>query len=173
MFVKRSLREELDCLITFFGIRFLCLLPVINRFLKICLSTLFAALLNLFLPIRSNHHPQVLQSGLPIYVRKELLLSQKLVQVHRILFHAIDQYLYSMESHCLEATIFLRVFSLKMNTGSSSEHQNKSSITHRHERCVFITRVAQVNVKTWKKIFGQQSKLQAIKRQVIHVLSSS
>ena len=68
MFVKMSLRDRLDCLVVFVGMILLCLLlllavlpyassllrlpsPSPNCFLSVCLPTLFAADLKVFLPL--------------------------------------------------------------------------------------------------------------------------
>ena len=50
MFVKMSPRDQLDCLVDFVGITLLCLLPLPNCFSRVCFPTLFAAVLNHFLP---------------------------------------------------------------------------------------------------------------------------
>ena len=61
MFVKMSLRDRLVCFADFVGMNllacrlaialFLFLLPLPNCFLKVCLPTLFAAVLKFFLPV--------------------------------------------------------------------------------------------------------------------------
>ena len=51
MFVKITLRDRLDCLVEFVGMILLCLLPLPNCFLSVCLPTLFAADLKDFLPL--------------------------------------------------------------------------------------------------------------------------
>ena len=57
MFAKRSLRDELDCVVDFDGMIVLCLLPPVrlrlpspNCFFRVCFPTLFAADLKDFLP---------------------------------------------------------------------------------------------------------------------------
>ena len=60
-----------------------------------------------------------------------------------------------------------------MNVGSFSEHQNKTSDTHRSKRYFVTTRVSQVNVNTMKRSFEQRSELQVGKYLIVHVLSSS
>ena len=56
MFVKMSLRDRLDCLVDFVGIILLCLLrqPSTNCFLRVCFPTLFATVLNFFLPLTTS-----------------------------------------------------------------------------------------------------------------------
>ena len=68
MFVKMSLRDRLDCLVHCVGMIFLCLPPLIclfpvrlrlpcpssNCFLRVCLPTLFAAVLKFFLPLTTS-----------------------------------------------------------------------------------------------------------------------
>ena len=51
MFVNMSLRDQLDCLVDFVGMILLCLLPLPNCFFRVCFPTLFAAVLNDFLPL--------------------------------------------------------------------------------------------------------------------------
>ena len=64
MFVKMSLRDRLICSAGFVGMTLLALLfllppvllrlPSLNCFLRVCLPTLFAAVLELFLPLRTS-----------------------------------------------------------------------------------------------------------------------
>ena len=58
MFVAMSLRDRLICLAGFVGITLLALrflrLPSSNCFLRACLPTLFAAVLNSFLPLTTS-----------------------------------------------------------------------------------------------------------------------
>ena len=68
MFVKMSLRDRLDCLVDFVGMILVCLLPLIclfpvrtplpslspNCFLRVCLPTVFAAVLKFFLPLTTS-----------------------------------------------------------------------------------------------------------------------
>ena len=54
MFVKKSLCDQLVCLIVFVGMTVLCQVPLPNCFLNVCLPTLFAALLKLFRPLTSS-----------------------------------------------------------------------------------------------------------------------
>ena len=51
MFVKMSLCKQLVCLVDFVGMIFLCLLPLLNCFLRVCFPTLFAAVLKDYLPL--------------------------------------------------------------------------------------------------------------------------
>ena len=60
-----------------------------------------------------------------------------------------------------------------MNVEGFSEHQYKTSDTHRYKGYFFTTRVSQVKVNTVKRVFEQQSELQVAKCLIIHVLSSS
>ena len=46
-----SLRYRLDCLVDFLRMILLCLLPLPNRFFRVCLPTYFAAVLKDFLPL--------------------------------------------------------------------------------------------------------------------------
>ena len=109
MFVKMSLRDRLICFADFVGMTLLALrflwLPSPNCFLRVCLPTLFAAVLKFFLPLTTSaisgtasQHLRVLQLGRYIYAKMELQFSQQLVQVHQIPVHVVDQHLYSMES---------------------------------------------------------------------------
>ena len=57
LFVKMSLRERLICFADFVGMTLLAvlfLLPLPNCFLSLCLPTLFAAVLKLFLPLTTS-----------------------------------------------------------------------------------------------------------------------
>ena len=54
MFVEMSLGDRLVCFADFLGmtlLAFLILLPLPNSFLRVCLPTLFAAVLKFFLPL--------------------------------------------------------------------------------------------------------------------------
>ena len=51
MFVKMSLRDQLDCLVDFVGMILFCLLPLPNCFFRVCFPTRFAANLNDHLPL--------------------------------------------------------------------------------------------------------------------------
>ena len=64
-------------------------------------------------------------------------------------------------------------FTLDMNVGGFSEHQNRTSDTDRYKGYVFTARVSQVNVNTIKRIFEQRSELQVAKCLMVHELSSS
>ena len=89
MFVKISLRERPICFSDFVQMTLLAvhfLLPLSNCFFKVCLHTLFAAVLKLFLPLttsatagaaNSNESaPTRLQLGQCIYVKMEMQFSQ-------------------------------------------------------------------------------------------------
>ena len=106
-----SLRDRLICFAYFVGMTVLAvffLLPLPNCSLKICLPTLFAAVLKLFLPLTTSVISGAANSNMSaptrfaagtMYLRKmELQFSQQLVQVHRIPVHVVDQYLYRMKS---------------------------------------------------------------------------
>ena len=57
MFVKMSLRNQLTCFVGFVGMTPLAVLflpPLPNCFLRVCLLTLFAAVLNFFLPLTTS-----------------------------------------------------------------------------------------------------------------------
>ena len=118
MFVKLSLHDRLICFadlvgMTLFALRFLqppihLRLPSSNSFLKVCLPTLFAAVLIFFLPLKTSaisgtanlnkSTPTRFVAG-TIYLRKKgIAVPQLVVEVHRILVHVVDQHLYRMES---------------------------------------------------------------------------
>ena len=60
-----------------------------------------------------------------------------------------------------------------MNVRNFSEHENKSSYSHR-DKGNFLTRgVSQINVYAVKRIFQQSSKLKIAKSLIVHVFSSS
>ena len=54
MFAKMSLRDRLGCLVKFVGMILLCLLPPPNCFFRVFFPTLFAAVLNFFLPLTTS-----------------------------------------------------------------------------------------------------------------------
>ena len=54
MFVKMSLRGQLDCLVDFVGMIFLCFLPSPDCFFRVFFPTLFAAVLKFFLPLTTS-----------------------------------------------------------------------------------------------------------------------
>ena len=57
MFVKMSLRDQLDCLVDIVGMILLpvfFLLPPPNCFFRVCFPTLFAAVLKFFLPLTTS-----------------------------------------------------------------------------------------------------------------------
>ena len=82
MFVKMSLRDRLICFADFFGMTLLALrflLPLPNCFPKVCLPTLFAAVLIFFLPLitsaisgtaNSNKSPPTRFAARTIYLLK-------------------------------------------------------------------------------------------------------
>ena len=56
MFVKMSLRDRLDCLVDFVGLILLCLLRLLspNCFFRVFFPTLFAAVLKVFLRLKTS-----------------------------------------------------------------------------------------------------------------------
>ena len=56
MFVKMSLRDRLDCLEDFVGMILICLLrlPFTNCYFRVFFSTVFTAVLNDFLPLKTS-----------------------------------------------------------------------------------------------------------------------
>ena len=130
------------CLVNFVELIFLCSLSLPNFFFRVCLPTPFAALLNFFLPPKNSAVSDTVNTVKPtatrfaarmtyIHVTLELLFSQKLVEVNRIIFHAVDQCNYSTEFLFVLKQPFYNVFLLKINVGDFSKHQDKSSKTHR------------------------------------------
>ena len=81
---------------------------------------------------------------------------------------SIEWNLYSSWSNHLVTS-----FSLDINVGGFSEHQNKTSDTNRYKRYFFTARVSQVKVNNLKRFFEQRSELQVAKCLKIQVLSSS
>ena len=84
-----SLRDRLFCLADFVGttlLALLFLLPLPNCFLRVCLPTLFAAVLKFFYQqqhlqflaqqIPSSQHPRVLRRGRCIYEGMEMWISK-------------------------------------------------------------------------------------------------
>ena len=84
------------------------LLPLLKSFLRVCLPTLFAAVLKLFLPLptfaisstaKSNiSAPTRFAAGRIKLRKREMRFFQIIVQVDRIPAHVDDQYLSSVES---------------------------------------------------------------------------
>ena len=76
-------------------------------FLRVCLPTLFAAVLKFFLPPTTSaisgrascnkSAPTRFAAETKFYGKMELKFAQKLVQVHRIPVHVVDHKLYRME----------------------------------------------------------------------------
>ena len=108
MFVKTSLRDQLvvwptlDCVVmTFLAVFFLLQLP--NCFLKVCLPTLFAAVLKYFLPLTISAFSGVADSNKSaptrfaagtIYILKNgVVVVAKLVHFQQIPVQVVDQYI--------------------------------------------------------------------------------
>ena len=107
MFVKRSLRDRLDCLVDFVGLTLHCLLPLTNCFFRVCFPTLFAAVLKDFPPIitslisgaaNSNRSPPMRFAAGTTYLRKKgiAVLPISCERAPNPLF-SVFQPLYSME----------------------------------------------------------------------------
>ena len=103
-----SHRDRLDCLVDFVGMILLCLLPLPNCFFRVCFPTLFAAVLNFFLPLtisaisgtaNSNKSAPTRFAAGTIYLRKNgnAVLPITCASAPNPL-HVVDQHLYSMES---------------------------------------------------------------------------
>ena len=200
MFVKMSLRDWLVCFAGFVGLNLLAhrfllpacrtptapfrlWLPSPNCFLRVCLPTLFAAVLKFFLPLttsaisgtaNSNKSAPTRFAAWTIYLRKNGIAVPnnlcKCTESPSTLSTntSIEWNLYFSWSNHLVTS-----FRLEMNVGSFSEHQIKTSDTDRYKRYFFTARVSQVNVITMKRIFEQRSELQLAKCLIVHVLSSS
>ena len=111
MFVKMSFRDRVICFADFVGMTVLevvFLLPLPNCFLKVCLPTLFAAVLKLFLLLitsaisgaaNSNKSAPTRFAAGTIFLRK---LGIEVLPItwarHQFSVHVVDQYLYRKES---------------------------------------------------------------------------
>ena len=111
MFVKMSLRDRLICFADFVGMTLLSvlfLLPLPNCFLRVCLPTLFAAVLIFFLPLttsaisgtaNSNKSAPTRFAAGTIYLRKNGIAVLPITCASAPNpVHVVDQHLYSMES---------------------------------------------------------------------------
>ena len=124
MFVKMSLRDRVICFADFAGMTllfclpyanslppmapFLFLQPVPNCFPRVCLRTIFAAVLKVFLPLTTSANSGTATSNKSaptrfadgtIYLRKNWIAVLPITcEVHQILVHLVDQHLYRMEA---------------------------------------------------------------------------
>ena len=175
-----SLRVRLSCLEDFIGLTLLAcrtlraafffLLPPPNCFLRVCLPTLFAAVLKFFLPLttsaisgraNSNKSAPRRSAGGTKFLRKignavlPIICASAPNPRPQSTNTSIEWNLYLSWSNHLVAS-----FRLEMKVGSFSEHQNQTSETNRYKWYFFTARVSQVNVNTMKKISEQRSELQ-------------
>ena len=106
-----SLCDLLICFADFVGMILLAvlfLLPLTNCFLKVCLTTLFAAVLKFFLPLttsatrgaaKSNQSAATSFEAGTTYLRKNGIATFPITfAMHRIHVHVVDQHLYRIES---------------------------------------------------------------------------
>ena len=125
-----SHRERLICFADSFEMNLLAvpfLLPLPNCLLRVCLATLFAAVLNFFLPLTTSaiagtansnkSAPTHVTAGTIYLCKMELQFSQYFVQVHRIPVHVVDQYLYRMELYLPWSNDLVTTFRLEINVG--------------------------------------------------------
>ena len=167
---------------TLLAFRFL--LPLLNCFLKVCLPTLFAAVLKFFPPLTTSavsgtansnkSAPTRFAAGTKCITQKWNCSSSNNLckcteSTSRLSTNSsIVWNLYlSWSNHLVTSS------RLEMNVGGFSEHQNKTSDTDRYKRYFFTARISQVNVKTVKRFFEQWSELLVAKSLIVHVLSSS
>ena len=184
MFVKKSLRDRLDCLVDFVGMILLrlllpCLptalrLPSPNCFLRVCFPTLFAAVLNDFRPlitspISGTANANISAPLISTYAscRWDNIFTQKgncsspnnLCKSPKTPFslstnHSVVWNFYLSWSNHLVVS-----YMLKMNVGHLSKHQDKPSDTDRCKRYFFTRCVSQINVYNMKRVFEQRSKV--------------
>ena len=203
MFVKMSLPDRLVCFADFVGMNLLArrtpkapllfLLPLLNCFLRVCLLTLFAAVLKFFPPrttsANSRHswhscnlwHSKVQQNSTYAFCSWDDIFAKKYdCSSRNNLCKCTDSPSTLSTNTSIEWNIYfswsnhlVTSFRLEMNVGSILERQIKTSDTDRYKRYFFTARVYQVNVNTMKRIFEQRSELQVAKCLIVHVLFSS
>ena len=185
---KMFLRDLLVYSADFVGmtlLAFLFLLPLVNSFLRVCLPTLFAAVLSFFLPPTTSamsgtanfnkSAPRFLQLGRYFYAKRTCgspNIMWKCTESPSMLSanYSVEWNLYlSWSNH------FVTSFRLKMNVEGFSKHQNMQVIPTDARVSVspLTVCVSQVKVKTMKIFFEQWSELQVGKGLIVDVLSSS
>ena len=166
--------------------RSLFLLPLLNCFFSVCLPTLFAAALKIFLPltksasssaaILNNAAPTRFAAGTIFFAQKRNCSSPiNLCKCTKSpsTFSTNASIKWSLYLSLSWSNQLVTSFRLEKNDGGSSEHQNKTNDTNRCKGYFCTARVSQVNLNTMKKIFKQRSGLQVAKCLIVHVLSSS
>ena len=181
-----SLRDRLTCFEHFVGMTLLAvlfLLPVPNSFLRVCLRTLFAAVLKFLLPLTTSNfwHSKVQPVSTYAFCSWDVIFTQKwncsspnkLCKCTESPSTLSTNTSTEWDLSLSWSNDLVTSFRLEMNVGGFSEHQNKMSSTDRYKKCFFSARISQVNVNTMKRIFKQRSDLQVPKCLIVHVLSSS
>ena len=147
MSVKLSFRVRLVYFGDFVGMTLLgvlFLLRLFDCFLKVCLPTLFPAVLKLYLPptnsevsdaADSNKSAPTRVSAGKIYLgKKGIAFLPVICGIAHLLVHVVDQYPYRMESLLVSSNHLVTSFRLKMEFGGFSGHQNKTSGSDRYEK---------------------------------------
>ena len=153
MFVKICLCDRLVCFADFFGMTLLAvvfLLPLSNSHLRVCLPTVFAAVLKFFLPLTTSTTSgatNLQEVNAHAFCSRDDIFNQKWTccspnnlckcTESQIPVHNVDQYLcrrregnlYLSWSNHLVAS-----FRLEMNVGGFSKLQNKTPDTNRYKR---------------------------------------
>ena len=165
-------RDWLDCLEDFVGLTLLALLfllPLPNCFLRVCLPTLFAAVLKFFLPLTISAFSDTSKSNksAPTCLAAETRHFHKKVNwsSHKNLCMCTKTAPTSTETAMEKklslswSNLLVKYFRLETNVRGFSNHPNKTSDTNRYKGYFFTARVSQVIVNTLKKTFEQRSKL--------------
>ena len=171
MFVKVSLHDRLICFVDFVGLTLLAvlfLLPLPNCFLRVCLRTLFAAVLKFFLPLTTSANYGTAnsnKSALKRFAAGTIYLRKNGIAVLPITCASAPSPrprcrplpLQKGISFSSRSNNLLTSFRLQMNVRCFPENQNKTSDTDRYKEFFFTARVSQINVNTLERTFEQQS----------------
>ena len=159
------------------------LLPLSICFLKFCLPTFFAAVLNFLLPINNLckfWSSKIQQDSTHVFCRDDVFTqkvncgsSNNLCKCNEtpttlLTITSIEWEPYSSWSNNLVTSL-----RLEFKVGGFSEHQKKTSDTDSYKVYFFTTRFPQTNVNTMKRVFEHRSEMQVAKGLIVHVLSSN
>ena len=168
MFVKMSLRDRMICVADFVGMTLLAvlfLLTLPNCFLRVCLPTLFAAVLKFFLPLTTSAISGTANSNKSapsLFAARTIFFTQKwnccspknsckCTESSSTLSTntSIERNLYlSWSNHLVTSS------RLEMNVGGFCEHQNKTTDTDRYKGYFLTTCVSQVKVNTMENFLS-------------------
>ena len=169
MFLEMSLRDRLSFFADFVWMTLLavlCLLPQPYRSFRVCLPTLFAAVLKFFLPLTTSAISGAATSNKSAPRRLAVeSWDDKLTQKWNCispnnLCRCTESPSVLSTNTSIEGNLYLvwsnhhvTFFRLEMNVGGFSEHRNKTSDTYRNKGYFFTARVSQVKLNTLKEVF--------------------